>query len=144
MYEQTACNNALTRIALGHVAQSHHLQHGTLKRGKPHKQHTKSCRQSTGNQTAAAAKSAQNPPFICYNCNELGHIAPNCPHSKRKHQQANSAQGAADTNKIACLATMRNTQEEKEAQVTQEVSNMYSHQDHTLTMFVFLSGSRTS
>ncbi len=62
MDKQTARDNALTRIALGHAAQSHRLQHGTLKRGKAHKQQTKSCHQSTRNQTVAAAKSTWNTP----------------------------------------------------------------------------------
>jgi hypothetical protein len=56
MDEQTAHDNALTRIALCHAAQSHHLQHGTLMWGKAHKPQTKSGCQSTRNQTAAAAK----------------------------------------------------------------------------------------
>jgi hypothetical protein len=64
--------------------------------------------------------------FICFNCNEPGHIAPNCPHPKCKCQQASA---------VGCPVTARVVHEEVES-TTQEVSNMYSHEDDTLTMLI--------
>jgi hypothetical protein len=90
MDEQTARDSALTRIALGHAAQSHRLHHTYSKRGRSNtsNQHPKSKpnvknqpRYSTRHSAnAKAIKSAtRGNTIVCYSCNEPGHIAPDCP-----------------------------------------------------------------
>jgi hypothetical protein len=104
MDEQSARDQALTRIALGHAAQSHRVHHNNSKRGRysqnsrNQKQkftHKRQHRYPTRSQADANIAKTANPNngYTCYNCNEPGHIATNCPHPKRKptqRKQANS------------------------------------------------------
>jgi hypothetical protein len=91
MDEQTARDSALTRIALGHAAHGKHLNYSNSKRGKHNHQkrhdhkrigrigkpsHT---RQNTHRSAEANATFGTGNKIVCYNCNEPGHIAPNCP-----------------------------------------------------------------
>ncbi len=147
MDKQTARDSALTRIALGHAAQSHRLHHTNSKRGRstsqystqklPHvkRQHRYNTRsQADSNMAKSRTKGGR---FTCYNCNEPGHIAPNCPHPKRKSNYKSQVSAATTkSDEIACAANTRIIEDNDNIQATQEASNTYVQRDDTLTMYI--------
>jgi hypothetical protein len=81
MDEQSARNKALTKIALGHAANS-------LKRGKQQsmgwsKGNHRNKQQNKNTSNANATTTSSGKSIICYNCGEPGHISPNCPNPKQ-------------------------------------------------------------
>jgi hypothetical protein len=107
MDEQTARDNALTRIALGHAANSKRLQHKKSKEKNSNhrkKSDNRNNRHSKSSDESAHAASSSHRKIICYNCGKEGHIAPDCKAPKKdKKQQANAAQ-EKQGNEIACSA----------------------------------------
>jgi hypothetical protein len=94
MDEETARDNALTRIALGHAANSTRLQHKKSKEQKSnYRKKSDSRRPSTSTDKSAHAANSSQRTIVCYNCGKEGHVAPDCkaPKNDRK-QQANTAQ----------------------------------------------------
>ncbi len=142
MDEQSARDLALTRIALGHAAQSHRLHNSHSKRGRLN-QYSKSKpnakRQQRYNSRSQAEANAVRPAtrgnrIICYKCNEPGHIAPNCPkHITGQAGQVNAA--TAKQEETACVASARIIEDGDHTEATQEVPNTYIHRDETLTMY---------
>jgi hypothetical protein len=89
MDEQSARDLALTRIASSHAAQGKHLCNPTKKWGNLNHQYRRQgqhqhIRHQKNRFAAANMTTDTGKRIICYNCNEPGHTAPNCP--KRKHQ----------------------------------------------------------
>jgi transposase InsO family protein len=120
MDEQSARDKAFTKIALGQAAHS-------LKRGKQQSMNrnkgyscSKHQSKSTANANATTTYKPSGKPIICYNCGELGHIAPKCPHpqkTQRPHTNNNKARAAAaattssdsdTTNELVCSARVIN------------------------------------
>jgi len=107
MDEHTARDNALTRIALGHAANSERLQHEKSKEkysnnGK--RMDNRNSKHSKRSAESAHVASSSHRKIICYNCGKEGHIAPDCKAPKKdKKQQANAAQ-EKQGNEIACSA----------------------------------------
>lgn len=115
MDEQSARNKALTKIALGHAANS-------LKRGKQQsmgwsKGNHRNKQQNKNTANANATTTSSGKSIICYNCGEPGHISPNCPNPKQTSSmttQYNKSCAAAasttssdldsTTNKLVCSA----------------------------------------
>jgi hypothetical protein len=125
--QQSAHDSALTRIALGHAAQTHRIHNSHSKRGrsihnaKPKSTFKRQQRYNTQSQAEEnLVKSGMRGKLICYNCNEPGHIAPNCPHQKRKSnnpQQVNAANG--NNGEIACAVMARIMEEDDNILPTQ-------------------------
>jgi hypothetical protein len=105
MDEQTARDNALTRIALGHAANSKRLQHEKSKEknsNRRNKSDNRNNKHSKSSDKSAHAASSSHRKIICYNCGKDGHIAPDCKAPKKdKKQHANAAQ-EKQGNEIAC------------------------------------------
>jgi hypothetical protein len=151
MDEQTARDNALTRIALGHAANSKRLQHDKSEgrnlnnKRRFNKQHNKNSR--TYDESANAANQRM---IICYNCGKEGRIAPDCKAPKKdRKQQANAAQ-EKQGNEIACSATHMETSDEESVNsldsnivytgnhgsATQDSSNMLFIEDEGLNFYL--------
>lgn len=98
--EQTAHDNALTKIALSHAVQSHHLQHDKSKRGK-NMTHNKCLSSHENRQTTVIKENniahpntqktkSLNSSIICYKCDKPGDIAPNSPNPKNHFKKITS------------------------------------------------------
>jgi hypothetical protein len=81
MDEQTARDRALTRIALGHVANLKRLQHEKSKEMNSNnrkKSDNRTRKHQKSSDEFANAVSSSHRKIICYNCGKEGHIAPDC------------------------------------------------------------------
>jgi len=105
MDEQTARDNALTRIALGHAANSKRFQHEKSREknlNSRKKSDLQNHRHLKSSDESAHVANPSHRKIICYNCGKEGHIAPDCKAPKKdRNQQANTAQ-EKQGNEIAC------------------------------------------
>jgi hypothetical protein len=142
MDEQTARDLALTRVAFGHAAHGKHLNYTNSQRGKFNNNRRNGKHNNSRQNTHQSAEAhATGKCIVCYNCNEPGHLAPNCPKkNSNKRQPAYATQSNnAPPNEITCVAIVRPTNE-----LTSDGNIIYAsstnpnttlHKDKSLNLF---------
>jgi hypothetical protein len=129
MDEQTARHSALTKIAQGHAAQGHRLHKLQPKRGNTKYDGRRNNPKQQHRSRSADAKAA-GKRIVCYNCNEPGHIAPNCPKKKENKENKRQSANATSSSEIACVAATRHTDD-----LTNSRNIVYASPDNPNTTF---------